>query len=598
MSSINQEKSIIQIIDMIDKNLLLLPEFQRAFKWPIDKAETLFDSLIQDLFIGSIIISKPAFDLACKEIDKRPRGSTRHKPKAKDYSSKQFEDLNIFALLDGQQRVTSIYRVLKGIDTLYLVINKLDLLISKGIWNEDSLEVNSMDIYELIHDIDSKDIDGYVCLPIHEIFEHNLRNSRDDKIRRDLLVPIFDNKNIPSEDRAAYSEISLHLIQLFAEGVSKKESLLSVQLLDLDIEKFCLYFERSNSQGITLTFKDIVTAKIYTKFKLGTKEKEAAEKYANYFNENLVDGIIRYINFMAYDEVTKSSILSNINGDDFKTHWESVVEDLVAVQMWLLRQHWLFTIESLVYKIMLFPILAFYQNLKSKDFSSASTEQLNLLKLWFFGSLITHRYGGGAHGSTNVVLKNDLATFRNLARGLPMKPMFWDTFLIDTRKENFIRLDHDKSAESIGWSYLCFNQRVIKNFENDARVNFDQSVDVHHIFPRSFIKDNYGERSDEFDVVDSFLNKTRINKIPNIKIGKKAPSIYLTEIQKINSKIEESLNTHFIDDIQGLIKGDYDSDFLEFMDLRYNEIKPLVKGLEQNFNHAKSGDYNLISFDF
>jgi uncharacterized protein with ParB-like and HNH nuclease domain len=80
MNTNTQEtRSINDIVDMIEKGKLLLPEFQRDFKWPIEKSETLFDSIFQDLFIGSLIISRPKFDLACKKFDLRESTKKLHK---------------------------------------------------------------------------------------------------------------------------------------------------------------------------------------------------------------------------------------------------------------------------------------------------------------------------------------------------------------------------------------------------------------------------------------------------------------------------------------------------------------------------------------
>ena len=70
-----ETRSIEDAIKMIESKKLLLPEFQRDFKWSKEKIESLFDSIFQDLFIGSLIISKPKIDLACKVFDFRGRGS-------------------------------------------------------------------------------------------------------------------------------------------------------------------------------------------------------------------------------------------------------------------------------------------------------------------------------------------------------------------------------------------------------------------------------------------------------------------------------------------------------------------------------------------
>ena len=92
MSTNTQEtKSIEDILKMIDSGKLLLPEFQRNFMWPLEKTETLFDSIFQDLFIGSLIIAKPKFDLACKKFDLRERGSRKWRPLPELKTSAFFE---------------------------------------------------------------------------------------------------------------------------------------------------------------------------------------------------------------------------------------------------------------------------------------------------------------------------------------------------------------------------------------------------------------------------------------------------------------------------------------------------------------------------
>ena len=120
-----ETRSIDDIIRMIDSGKLLLPEFQRNFMWPIEKTETLFDSIFQELFIGSLIIAKPKFDLACKKFDLRERGSRAHRPRPELLTSNYFEQNDIYSLLDGQQRTTAIYRALNGQDVIYILFKDI-----------------------------------------------------------------------------------------------------------------------------------------------------------------------------------------------------------------------------------------------------------------------------------------------------------------------------------------------------------------------------------------------------------------------------------------------------------------------------------------
>ena len=83
----------------------------------------------------------------------------------------------------------------------------------------------------------------------------------------------------------------------------------------MDLEKFCLYFERSNSQGLNLSFIDIITAKIYVDYKL-SEAIESAKKH-ELFNEKLIEPVVRYLNFLENGEVTRKSILKDLTSSAF-----------------------------------------------------------------------------------------------------------------------------------------------------------------------------------------------------------------------------------------------------------------------------------------
>jgi uncharacterized protein with ParB-like and HNH nuclease domain len=136
----SQTESLLDIVRSIEDETLLLPEFQRDFRWEMDQTYDLFDSLIREIFIGTIIYGKPGFEMTLRQIDDRPRkgeGSRaklqmRHYPKDEIVSKSLIQNLRI--ILDGQQRITSIYRALLPIDAVYLILRndlKPEQLIEK-----------------------------------------------------------------------------------------------------------------------------------------------------------------------------------------------------------------------------------------------------------------------------------------------------------------------------------------------------------------------------------------------------------------------------------------------------------------------------------
>lgn len=589
MNSNTQEtRSIEDLIKMIEADKLVLPEFQRDFKWPIEKSETLFDSIFQDLFIGSLIISRPKFDLACKGFDLRERGKSSRKPVPREYTKEEFEQNDIYTLLDGQQRATSIYRALKGKDIIHVIFKNIDTLLSDNYYDKNSQKI-LVKYDEYIEGFDSsKPKEGEFYLRICDLYTSI--DYRESKFLEEFVNPLLDELRINEPTKEILRDYAGTLHKDFRSDIVKKSNLLSVQLLNMDLEKFCLYFERSNSQGLNLSFTDIITAKVYIDFKLSREIRDAKSKL-QYFDDKYVDSVVRYINFLSNGEVTKKSILKDLRGIHFIEHWASVVKDLNYIQQWLEESNWIFDIGKIPYRTMLLPILSFYQNLPNKEFTQANQKQLDLLKFWFYASILDNRYGGARHGSTNVVLKKDCELMKDLANKIYPDKLYWQNLRIEFSFDELKKLDNNNSAKSLGISFLLWSKNQFKNLENDAKVSVNSKIDVHHVIPDNYIKKEFGEFSEEYDYSDSILNKIRINKISNIKIGDKSPKIYLNEIKSNvpNPNIIDCLNSHAIGDSNKLLSGEYDTDYFSFLSARYQAIEPILNELKNASHKLNDG---------
>ena len=87
---------ISMILDKIDEKQLFVPAFQREYVWKRDDAKLLIDSLIKEYPTGTILTW---------ETDQPPELKGPHK-----YNSKQGA---VRILLDGQQRVTTLYMLIR-----------------------------------------------------------------------------------------------------------------------------------------------------------------------------------------------------------------------------------------------------------------------------------------------------------------------------------------------------------------------------------------------------------------------------------------------------------------------------------------------------
>ena len=88
---------ISTILDKIDENQLFVPAFQREYVWKRDDAKQLLDSLIKQYPTGTMLTW---------ETSEPPELKGPHK-----YDEKQGA---VRILLDGQQRITTLYMLIRG----------------------------------------------------------------------------------------------------------------------------------------------------------------------------------------------------------------------------------------------------------------------------------------------------------------------------------------------------------------------------------------------------------------------------------------------------------------------------------------------------
>src|SRR5436305_13622817 len=148
----SQTWSLLEIVRGIDKKSIMLPEFQRDFRWELDQTYDLFDSLIHEIFIGTLIYGKPSFGMTVREIDIRPRKGKGNTTELKTYSfdtdelSMKAQTHNFRIVLDGQQRITSLYRAIVGRDTVHVLLH--DHLLT---FNVETIRALSLD--EIVREV-------------------------------------------------------------------------------------------------------------------------------------------------------------------------------------------------------------------------------------------------------------------------------------------------------------------------------------------------------------------------------------------------------------------------------------------------------------
>lgn len=100
------ETNLKTLVELVRKNELLLPDFQRGFVWDIETQKRLIASVLAKMPLGSILVL---------EADKNDYG---YRLIGRKDSPKLSDSGETYVLLDGQQRLTVLANVFSNL--LYL----------------------------------------------------------------------------------------------------------------------------------------------------------------------------------------------------------------------------------------------------------------------------------------------------------------------------------------------------------------------------------------------------------------------------------------------------------------------------------------------
>lgn len=272
---------IAQVIRDIDAKKYFLPSIQREFVWSTEQIEKLFDSIMRDYPINSFLFWK---------VEKKNTGKFKFYEFLRDYHQKDNRhnpkaSLNgsddITAILDGQQRMTSLYIGLKGTYAYKILHKRWD---NPQAYPKRKLYLN---LLEPAQDRDDFKYD-FLFLTDEEVKEDNAFVGEDGK-RHYFWFPVGEILNITKSN-----EVNKYLIKnklnsledeeqaLFAndalftlyEAIHLKEVISYYLEETQELDKVLNIFIRVNSGGTPLSYSDLLLSFATAQW----EEKDAREE--------------------------------------------------------------------------------------------------------------------------------------------------------------------------------------------------------------------------------------------------------------------------------------------------------------------------------
>lgn len=413
-SSFKYPITISDAIADIESRKFLLPAIQRKFVWSSDQIEVLFDSIMRDYPINSFMMWNVTSD--------NTKNSYKFYEFLKEYRA-FFKDENPYfntrgygdfmAIIDGQQRLTSLYIGLKG-TYAYKMPRK---------WWKDNEE----------------------CLPTRRLYLNlSSKQSPDDERKMMYDFRFLSNDDVarlsPTEDLFLVNDIYLYkesdaledymsdrawkdkkyakaTLRKLREVVFKDKLINYYQEENQNIDTVLDIFIRTNSGGEPLSFSNLLMSITTANWKKDARKEFKALIDAVYANNFIISAdLILKCCLVLFNDNIKFQV-ANFDSDSvamFDKNWERI-RKCIEVTFELLKK-WGFNDSSFRAKNAIIPIvyyIYYHENLENeilKDY--IHEDEKKAMRKWLCISLLKGVFGGQSDSvltAIRKVLKNNLS---------------------------------------------------------------------------------------------------------------------------------------------------------------------------------------------
>lgn len=527
---------VSNILNWVQEKEIAIPEIQRPFVWSSIKVRDLMDSLYKGFPIGYII--------AWKNPDVRLKDGSISGGKK--------------VLIDGQQRITALRASVLG----------------QTIINKDYKEERIVIAFN----------------PVTEEFSTlTPAITRDKSWIQDISVLMNKNGGL-FKDVSEYCEknpdVSRDLVEKNIENLlqikSKQVGFIELDS-NLDIETVTEIFIRINSAGVVLSQADFAMSKIASydqednfgvnlrkcidyfchlsrepQFYKHISENDAEFKNTAYLskigwlkdeNDDLYDpdysDVLRVSFTKEFERGKMADLVSLLSGRNFETR--SFEQSIMDESFQRLSNAVLDFVNETHFKDFLMAIksagfiskdlinsqntlnFAYILYLKLREKEVNRDEIKRLVSRWFVMSLLTGRYSGSPESRFDFdikqISKDGADACLQAIEDAELSDAFWNVGLVQAL---------DKSTINSPFLNLFFAAQIKANDQGFLSTDITVASmishrgDIHHLFPREYLKTSGLERGDYNQIANFVYAQQEIN----IKIGKKAPKVYMGEVIK------------------------------------------------------------------
>ena len=575
--------TIIEAIENIENNRYLLPAIQREFIWENTKIEWLFDSIMRNYPISSFLFWRVEGKIKTAYKFYKFLRSFREKYATHNEEINTDGHLDFTAILDGQQRLTSIYIGLKG---SYAYKNL------RVWWENTEHAIPTRHLYlNILNPLEGEEDGRIYEFKFLTKSEYEKNPSKWFKVGKILeLRNIFQFNKFLDENNFKNNEFTYETLSRLQEVIHTERIINYFLEKEQDIDKALNIFIRINSGGEPLNFSDLLMSIAVANW----SEKDARKEIHKLVDEIRDKGFFidkefilkAFLLLYSNDIRFKVTNFSKNNAKNFEKEWEKIC--LTIHRTFDLINDFGFTESTLTSKNALLPIVFYLYHRDIADgFPSKKEfdEDRNIIKKWLQIVLIKRIFGGQADqilarirtvftdNVTKEAIKQEITNFpfikiQNTLRGTTKDITIDDDFI-----ENLLKEQKD--------SGLAFSILALL-YPNLDYKNGDFHKD--HLHPdSSFRNKTLKEKNIAEDKIAIYLNLENNNSILNLqlldgnenesKLDKGLKEWVIEESKKQNISMEKFCENHLLPNILEF------EEFPNFIKKRKEILKSKLKGI-------------------
>ena len=487
---------ISQIIDKIDERQLFVPAFQREYVWKRPNAKDLISSLMYEYPTGTMLTW---------ETNNPPELKGDHK-----YDERQGA---VKLILDGQQRITTLYMLMTGNIPPYYKEHEILTDIRNLYVNVETLALEYYRVKSMENDP--------LWVNLTDIFQGNIR-SRDvisdleekqegERISRDREDTIDDNfKAIEKIKDREFQE------QIIPTRASIKEA--------IDI------FYIVNASGVNLTDAELALAQISGYW------PEARELFKIKLKDLEQAGFVFKLDFIIY---VLLGILHNMGSKMEKLHsrdnlesiqgaWKKLDDEVLDYVMNIMQsQAFIDHTKEINSVYSLVPIIVYVFN---KDGRKLSQREIKKIIKWFYYSQIRQRY----ISQLPQKLDKDIGIVANQDNPFDkLLNIIASERPLEISKDEFVGVGVSHALWGLMRFYFKSKDAICLSTGINIRKNMGKKYELEwdHIFPYSLLRDNGYSKNNrlKYSYAQEITNRAVLTQAANRKKSNNMAEEYLTE---------------------------------------------------------------------